>query len=331
LDIDALKEAQQTKRGVGHIVVAKMIIDKPKMSLKEIAKKAPGYLIANQRKVIDFQKLVLSWEHQEFAKFYGVEVPFPSINEKWKTDIAQWINTNFDTQRRHKQKQLYLWGPPNIGKTSLVMELLKYFKGYQIPTETSFYNGFDDSYEFAWIDEFAGHKELHFMNSFLEGAPMQLNIKGMDPVTKTKNIPVIILSNIPPEQAYHNIFENPKTKMRGEAFKERILEVNAVSDIRVVFKGKPPSPRVPVIDLSEGTELTVPIEEDVDDGSVYEEEIEVPQQQEELEGQEEEEENSDSDYTIWQAQEQLRQLIEKRASKEKPPKKRKRNSTPDLK
>jgi len=238
LDVNAIRKAIESKTGVTHSIVANKILEKPR-TLLEMQKKYPGYVIQHQDKVSKFIKLAETGRTEERESFHGVSVPWPVVGQEWKTKLSAWINKNFQEERVHKQKQLYLYGPPNVGKTTLINELAKYFKPYQIPTDSSYYGGFDNSIQFAFIDEWAGQKELHFMNSFLEGTRMSLNIKYDDPFVKTKNIPVIICSNIPPEQSYHKLWENETTKVRVQAFLERLEIIEAKEDIRVEFFQKP--------------------------------------------------------------------------------------------
>ena len=119
--------------------------------------------------------------------------------------VYAWIckNVLLNFKRKYKQRQLFIHGPSNMGKSSLIDHLHKYLRVYTVPHE-HFYDNYNDyDYDIAVIDEFTGQKPLSWMNSFLEGRPMSLRQKGRQ-YTKRKNLPVIILSNLSPEDCYRN-------------------------------------------------------------------------------------------------------------------------------
>ena len=65
-------------------------------------------------------------------------------------------------------------------------------------------NSISIGYDLAIMDEYHGQKTIAFLNAFLEGVPMKLCRRNLFPLTKKKNIPVIILSNFTPKEVYKN-------------------------------------------------------------------------------------------------------------------------------
>jgi len=104
-----------------------------------------------------------------------------------------------------KSKQFWIWGPPNVGKSTFIMKLEQAgLKGFQIPTNGDFARWDDDQWDFVYIDEFKGQLTIQFLNEFLQGSKMYLNGKYVVGGTiKNKNVPVFILSNYTPEEVYH--------------------------------------------------------------------------------------------------------------------------------
>lgn len=104
-----------------------------------------------------------------------------------------------------KSKQFWIWGPPNVGKSTFIMKMEQAgLHGYQIPTNGDFARWDDDHWDFAYIDEFKGQLTIQFLNEFLQGSKMYLNGKYVVGGTvKNKNLPVFILSNYLPEEVYH--------------------------------------------------------------------------------------------------------------------------------
>ena len=113
--------------------------------------------------------------------------------KSWR-QIATWLNANMDCVRPPRKKQLYLWGPSRTSKSSLLKWLSSFFTVFEIPKLNGFVDGFADDYEVLYFDEFAGQHPLSWLNRFVEGYSVELNVKGGS-VTKKKNHPVIIVSN----------------------------------------------------------------------------------------------------------------------------------------
>lgn len=113
-------------------------------------------------------------------------------------------------------------GPPNARKTSLLMKLLEYVRGYEVPTE-DFYDLYPNPEpELIWMDEFKGAKTIQFLNLLAQGAPMTLRVKGAQRL-KMSNPPLIVMSNLTMEQVYHKTFE--KNPQLVQALQARFLEV----------------------------------------------------------------------------------------------------------
>lgn len=114
--------------------------------------------------------------------------------------IYRWLCNNLDCDRPRKQKQLYIHGPPNLGKSALIERLGYFFLTYDIPNER-FYDGYDNHFQLCVLDEFSGGKTIQWLNRFLDGSKFTLAKKGSQYV-KVNNPPVIILSNLTLEECY---------------------------------------------------------------------------------------------------------------------------------
>lgn len=120
--------------------------------------------------------------------------------------VLSWLRRNL-YNREFKQKQLYLHGTANLGKTSLVRALARCLAVYHAPMEESFFDLYDEeTHQLVCFDEFKGQHPLTFMNAFLQGDCMSLRKKGSQ-YLKTKNLPTIILSNYSPRDAYSKVTE----------------------------------------------------------------------------------------------------------------------------
>lgn len=230
VDIDAVVKSTKSKKGVQHETVANYIRKKDR-SMLEVDIKYPGYMIQHQRKVSDYIKLQYSFKN-------GTK-PYPGIGNvigrsPCIIELVSWLNKNLPPQPRpFKQKQLWLWGPPNMGKTTLRMDLSQWFIPYNVVLdEDRWWSGLDHSKQIAFFEEFSGTKTLSAMKSFLDGSPMSIAVKGETyPFEKTKNIPCIILSNKHPDEVYSEA--RLKSELAYQGLIERLVIIKVDEFIKI--------------------------------------------------------------------------------------------------
>lgn len=193
VDVEAIKAKKSPKNDT----VAQMLHDGK--SLAEIDKEMKGYVMINKRKIEEYE----SWIKCEKAKKQKLDWVPPSLDGLTDANlqIAKWICSNIRQNRAFKAPQLYIHGPRNLGKTSLVEWLEKYLSVYHMPTTEEFYDLYSDDYDLVVIDEFKGQKTIQWMNQFLQGSPMPIRKKGSQAM-KYKNLPVVILSNYSLSECY---------------------------------------------------------------------------------------------------------------------------------
>ena len=120
--------------------------------------------------------------------------------------ICNWVNKNMGQERAHRQKQLWIWGPTAKGKTTLCLNLEKYFQLLWVSThDKGWIEHYDTRVECLIFDEFVGGIPASLLNNIVEGAPCLIPCRGTKGVVKRKNIPVIILSNLNIQGVYHNL------------------------------------------------------------------------------------------------------------------------------
>lgn len=153
--------------------------------------------------------------------------------------LLEWVNSNVCQSRPFRSRQLYIWGPPAVGKTTFLRLLEKSLRIYYMPTDENFYDMYDDDdYDLIVIDEFKGQKTIQDLNRWLDGQNMSIRQKGRQ-CMKLKNLPVIIVSNFPPHIVYRNKFE----KGELEPFTSRVVVVEIKTMIpfeRIVSAPTPP-------------------------------------------------------------------------------------------
>lgn len=172
-------------------------------TLEAVNASDPGFFLQNKRKIEDYKQFCSDQLLKEskvrpsgLPRYEGVHTPTAMVTE--------WLSLNLFAPRRFKQPQLYLYGPPNTLKTTLVLLLEKFFAVYRIPMEEAFYDLYNDRYDLAFLDEFKGQIPMTWLNLWLQGAIMVLR-KRYAQGLKTKNIPTIICSNYSPETAWSKL------------------------------------------------------------------------------------------------------------------------------
>ena len=161
-------------------------------SLDNVEEMDPGYFLQNLNRIQQYHQWI------QVKKLRSSPLLPPYIINQWKHRFEVGFPREF------KQKQYWICGSPNTGKTSFILDLIHQgYRGFIIPKNDDFTKYDDDAYDFCYIDEFKGQIPITFLNDFLQGTPMHLNAKfGMR--EKKKNLPVFILSNFDPIGAYKN-------------------------------------------------------------------------------------------------------------------------------
>lgn len=199
-------------------------------TLQDVAAAYPGFFLLNKRKVEDFaafcseKRLLLSLRPMTLPIRYNGQ-------SRATASIIEWLNTNLRTVRPFKSPQLYIFGPHNHFKTTLVQTLESYLKIYRLPPLEDYYDYYNDSYELCVIDEFKANKTIQFLNEFLQGSTMNLKIKGSQ-IIKRANPPVIILSNYAPTECYKDL-----NKIETLLTRLQVIELDSPIDIEnIIFQ-----------------------------------------------------------------------------------------------
>lgn len=179
-------------------------------SMDDLDDQFPSFLLLHHSQVqryVDFRNLKSKRRAFQARSLLPVRVrPASNSAQLCVSQISAWINKNVRQVRHHRQKQLWIQGPPGCGKTSLIMFLEKTFdlQVYWWPKDEKWMDSYSDGcYDLIVLDEFRAQKMITELNPILSGDPVPVSRRCCEPLVKRDNLPVIILSNFDPETCYH--------------------------------------------------------------------------------------------------------------------------------
>lgn len=120
--------------------------------------------------------------------------------------VAGWVQLWFEDDCKLKgnplrTKQLWLYGGHGVGKSTFSAALQERVRTFLPEPFEDFYDGFSSTFDLIIYDEFIGKTPVTRMNTLADGHRTKLRQKGSQ-VIKARNIPVLVLSNYPPEELY---------------------------------------------------------------------------------------------------------------------------------
>jgi len=186
----------------------------------------PGFVMQHKRKLEEYESWVQKRNERakkkKWTKFTTADIE--DLNTVAEMKIAAWLNLNICEPREFRQEQLYVHGPPKMGKSTLIRRLEEYLNIYYVPRDDGeFCDQYEDGvYDLIVLDEFTNKKTMQWMNQLLDGQTCYLKRKGGQ-ILKRNNLPVIVLSNFTLEQNYPRLYEAGMLEPLISRF--RIIEV----------------------------------------------------------------------------------------------------------
>lgn len=191
----------------------------------DIFNEYPGFYLMNKRKIEELQEFMvrkrqrldkLDWEEAS-ARLADAQL------EAGEIEVRDWLLDNIKKPRVQRQPQLWIQSEPGAGKTTLIQRLARYLAVFIMPMDgDKFYDGFADDYDLIVFDEMKSQFTLTWLNQFIDGSQMSVNVKGAK-VLKTRNVPVIFLTNYGVLSAYS------KMSPSLQAFLDRLKTVQCTS------------------------------------------------------------------------------------------------------
>lgn len=199
-------------------IVAQMIIDGA--SKQDIIDYDCGYYMEKKKQIEEFRMEIEVAAVVAPDFFDPPVVPDGYQYEAWR-QVEEWLTLNLLKHRPFKQKQLWLHGPRNSGKSSLIEELENRIRVYHLAYDGHWFDDFDvDCYDLIVADEYGGQYPITLLNRLTDGSTCPLPRRGRSPMMKKKNLPVLICSNLSIDECYHKV-----SAVQKEGLKIRFDEV----------------------------------------------------------------------------------------------------------
>lgn len=302
-NIDTYLEANGSKKqGYGFTYIATEL--KKGTTMDELDDIIPGHILNHKRKIEEY--ILFQEEKKQRATklptFYGFdETHIP--NYEW-VPVVQWANENFMNKRSPRQAQLWIWSrEPGMGKTyPWAITMRKYKRCYE------WLMGNKQAKEvltcdYILIDELKGGITITELKSLSQMYGMNLDIKFGHPQFFNKNVPLIITSNLPPNEIYRKCKQEDINSLL-----DRFLVVEVTTPYQMVDLEKPkedldftlsPNPN-----LESPFTATLPVEPDLGDKA----DIEFPIYERDSE---EHSEQSNEEYDLFARAEKFRRELNK--------------------
>ncbi len=204
IDVQSYLKSKKSKKGLSFEWAAAQM--KAGASIEDLDEENPAIVLQNLRKLQDYQRFLNRKKRKLAGSNLTAWTPIDllSLPQDFRS-LGAWLNSNLGSPRIFKQKQLWIYGGTNLGKTSLMMSLMKYFRIYLVPLDCRYLDDYDDAeYDLIMFDEFKGQKTIRWLNGFVEGSPFPV-LRRYNSTIKNKNLPVIVLSNYSIEESYSKV------------------------------------------------------------------------------------------------------------------------------
>lgn len=176
--------------------------------LQELNQLDPTFVMMHLRKIKEYMAMIKMFQQKRNKLEHGTIQFYSSNQDPAILALKTWLNVNILHTRDFKQPQLFLHSVPNKGKTTLIQNMIKAgIRVYFLPYEDWYCDFENDCYDLIVLDEFKGQKKIQSLNQWTDGSHFPVKRKGIAPVIKTDNLPMIILSNYALGECYKVPYE----------------------------------------------------------------------------------------------------------------------------
>lgn len=212
-DFDPTAFAGKSKEGAWK-VATDMI--KAGATVGELMEHNSGFYAQNSTRLRSFMR---EWKtHHRTLVPYEPAAPIAKIMR-----IRTWMESAMCQDRPPRSPQLYLSGAPGCGKSWFLSEIRASYRCFEKADDEDWWDEYDDDqFDCIIFDEFTGGDlKLKTLLRILDGHYIKLKQKGQyGGVEKRRNLPVILVSNLTPDEVYTKV-----APIRHKAFTSRLLKI----------------------------------------------------------------------------------------------------------
>lgn len=206
-DVKMFIELGNKKKSTKMESVARMI--KAGKSLEEVDEAYPEVVIANYRKIVEYEALQVAFQRKarrledlEMKIDCSVDPEHPSAASR---ALADWLSRSIRQPIQRRHKQMWFKSGAGAGKTETIRRLEEYYNLsiYRLPLDEDWFDEYEDGmYDLILLDEYKNHKKIQTLNKILSNDLCSLSRRGKPPYLKRDVLPVLILSNFTPAGGY---------------------------------------------------------------------------------------------------------------------------------
>lgn len=228
-----LEKAKEQKKSTKSDLICQAI--KQGDNIDKVREDYPSFFLMHERQVEYYYNCVQQGKRSRYlkSKFYCI-TSFVGDGELNNQRIAGWLNDHVIKEHKFRTNNLWIWGGTQLGKTSLVELLIENgVNVYTVDYSTHFFTGISINTQLLVFDEFKGQRTITELNKLADGSRCQLDVKGST-FKIEKPIPVLVLSNFPIEQCFHNVEDAWLNTLRG-----RFTEINVTKKVEIAINKVP--------------------------------------------------------------------------------------------
>jgi len=216
-DWNAIDKAKEQKKSTKSDLVSQRILKGE--SPDDLMQDHPGFFLMHGQQIQRFANVV-----QQATETKALRLRFKHLacfvgdGHMENQRIAGWFNDHVIRKHEFRAKNLWVWGPTQIGKTTLAEQLRDNgVNTYVVDYSTHFYDGISNDTQLVVYDEFKAQRTITELNKLSDGSRCRLDIKGGS-FQLQRPLPVLVLSNFSIDQVYPHVEKNWLDTLKSRFF-----------------------------------------------------------------------------------------------------------------
>ncbi len=194
-----------------------------------------GFVLQNLRKLKEYVSFLEETQIGQTESSKSRVLTISGVSNSSDATIAAWMCENLFTKRSLGQRNLWIVGPTDVGKTRMKEALQMLYRVYEPGYDGEWFDQYKDGrYDLVVFDEFKGQYKPTMMNRWLGSEFTTLRRRGTAPIMKRERLPCIVLSNYDIRGCYKNLAPETFSLVAMDRRVE-VVSVTTVAPINLVF------------------------------------------------------------------------------------------------